>query len=159
MSSHNSRQSVHIGVVGGGQLGAMLASAVLKAGHQITVLDPTLNCPAATVGAMQIEAGFFDSQNIRALVEQVDVTTVELENVDTETLNALAQQGAPVIPQPSVVALLPTSLSKSSVTRITACQPAASNLCPTQVLTVSASVYRQYKKQSAAGTTVGCRLD
>ena len=72
MSNHNSStKRTHIGVVGGGQLGAMLASAVLKAGHQITVLDPTPGCPAATVGAMQIEAGFFDSQNIRALVEQV----------------------------------------------------------------------------------------
>ena len=113
MSAHNSStKRTHIGVVGGGQLGAMLASAVLKAGHQITVLDPTPDCPAATVGARQIEAGFFDSENIRTLVEQVDVTTVELENIDTETLNTLAQKGAPVIPQPSVVAAIANKLEQ-----------------------------------------------
>ena len=127
MSSHNSStKRTHIGVVGGGQLGAMLASAVLKADirSRCWTQRPIVR-PQPSV--MQIEAGFFDSQNIRALVEQVDVTTVELENVDNETLNALAQQGAPVIPQPSVVAAIANKLEQSSYADHTG-QPAASNL-------------------------------
>lgn len=73
-----------IGIIGGGQLGRMMAIAAKYMGYQVIVLDPTPNCPTAQVADGQIVAAYDDMDAIKKLTEKSDVITYEFENVDLE---------------------------------------------------------------------------
>lgn len=71
-----------IGIIGGGQLGRMMAIAARYMGYKIAVLDPAVNCPTAQVADIQITAAYDDMEAIKELTEISDVVTYEFENVD-----------------------------------------------------------------------------
>ncbi len=81
-----------IGIIGGGQLGRMLAMAAARLGFKIIVLEPQKDCPASQVANGHIIAGYDDSQALAHLAENVDVITYEFENVSIETLKELSGQ-------------------------------------------------------------------
>lgn len=72
-----------IGIVGGGQLGAMMAMSAKKRGYRVIVLDPTENCPAAQVSDEQIIAAYSDTKGFEQLAQKSDVITYEFENVNS----------------------------------------------------------------------------
>lgn len=74
-----------IGIIGGGQLGRMMAIAAKQMGYSVAVLDPTANCPAAQVADRQITAAYDDRQAIEELTHISDVVTYEFENVDLKS--------------------------------------------------------------------------
>ncbi|WP_284141356.1 MULTISPECIES: 5-(carboxyamino)imidazole ribonucleotide synthase [unclassified Virgibacillus] len=82
-----------IGIVGGGQLGRMMAIAAKQMGYRIVVLDPTPNCPAAQIADQQIEAAYDDMDAISALTRQSDVITYEFENVDLHAATYMVKKG------------------------------------------------------------------
>lgn len=91
-----------IGIIGGGQLGRMMALAAKEAGFRIIVLDPVPDCPCAQVADGQITAPYNDEAALRELGERCDVLTYEFENIDYETLKkatgfAHVPQGAELI--------------------------------------------------------------
>ncbi len=93
-----------IGVVGGGQLGRMLAEAAAPLGVELVVLDPTPDCPAAPVARDQIVADFDDEAGIRELAARADVLTFEIELADQEVLERVSEEsGTPVHPKPSTL--------------------------------------------------------
>ena len=94
-----------IGIIGGGQLGRMLALAAIPLGFEVTVLDPTPNCPAS-VCAKQIIGSFKDADAIFKLAAQVDYLTFEIESVNAEALKQLFTQGKQINPQPQMLALI-----------------------------------------------------
>lgn len=73
--------NARIGVIGGGQLGRMLASSAARLGFRTTVLEPGANCPASQVCNNQIEAPYDDAAALEELVQTCDVVTYEFENV------------------------------------------------------------------------------
>lgn len=75
-----------IGIIGGGQLGRMMALAAKAMGYRIIVLDPTADCPAAQVSDEQIVADYDDKVALRELSEKADVVTYEFENIDYDAL-------------------------------------------------------------------------
>ncbi len=79
-----------IGIVGGGQLGRMMALAAKYMGFRIGTLDPTPDCPTAQVADFQIVADYDDQDAIHELAERSDVLTYEFENVDADALDAVA---------------------------------------------------------------------
>jgi len=91
-----------IGIVGGGQLGRMLALTARRMGYRIAVLDPELACPAGPVADLALTAPFDDSKALRRLAEASDVVTYEFENIPTESLRHLASI-RPVFPDPEVL--------------------------------------------------------
>ena len=99
-----------LGIVGGGQLGRMTTLAARQLGAQVVILDPQPDSPAGQVATAQIVGGLRDPQALRQLADQCDVITVEIEHVDTATLEALVAAGRPVIPAPSVIALIQDKL-------------------------------------------------
>lgn len=101
-----------IGVLGGGQLGRMMASAAHNLGMQIAVLDPDRNAPAAQVANRHVLGDFRDPQRIRELAVGCDILTVEIEHVNADTLDALAQQGVPVQPIPATIRLIQDKLNQ-----------------------------------------------
>lgn len=82
-----------IGIIGGGQLGRMMAIAAKYMGYQIIVLDPTRNCPTAHVADEQIVAAYDDMEAIKELTEKSDVVTYEFENVDLQAATYIEKAG------------------------------------------------------------------
>lgn len=78
-----------IGIIGGGQLGRMLAMAAAKLGFVSIVLEPQENCPAAQVANDQIVANYDDSAALAQLTERSNVVTYEFENIPVEALERL----------------------------------------------------------------------
>lgn len=93
-----------VGVVGGGQLGRMLAEAAAPLGVELVVLDPTPEAPAATVARDQIVAEFDDRAAIEELAERSDVLTFEIELADQGVLSEVSEEtGTPVHPDPATL--------------------------------------------------------
>lgn len=80
--------TMRIGIVGGGQLGRMLALAAHPLGIRCTVLDPREDCCAGDV-AMHILAEYDDTAALEKLATRSNVLTFEFENVRVEALRSL----------------------------------------------------------------------
>ena len=94
-----------LGVVGGGQLGRMLAEAASPLGVDVIVLDATPDCPASRV-ADQIEGDLDDPAAVRELAERADALTFEIETADPELLAEVrAETDTPVHPDPETLAV------------------------------------------------------
>lgn len=81
-----------IGIIGGGQLGRMMALAAKQMGYRIAVLDPTPDCPTAQVADEQIIASYDDAEAIQKLTEVSDVVTYEFENVSLQSAMFIASK-------------------------------------------------------------------
>lgn len=82
-----------IGIIGGGQLGRMMAIAARQMGYRIAVLEPTPGGPLAQIADIEINAPYDDVAALHQLLDVSDVTTYEFENVSAETINELAHYG------------------------------------------------------------------
>lgn len=82
-----------IGIIGGGQLGRMMALSAKYMGYNIAVLDPTPNCPTAQVADHHIVAAYDDMEGIKQLTDISDVVTYEFENVDLEAATYIEKKG------------------------------------------------------------------
>jgi 5-(carboxyamino)imidazole ribonucleotide synthase len=87
-----------IGIVGGGQLGRMMAFDAKKLGFTVTVIDPTPNSPTGQVVDRQIVADFYDKKAIRELGKISDFLTSEIEFSDSKILDELSQKGVQIHP-------------------------------------------------------------
>lgn len=95
-----------IGIIGGGQLGRMLALAAQKLGFYVTVLDPTPNSPASQVANAHITGSFKDKNKIFELANLSDYITFEIESANAEALEAICATGVPVNPSPQTLAII-----------------------------------------------------
>jgi phosphoribosylaminoimidazole carboxylase, PurK protein len=78
-----------IGILGGGQLGRMLALAARAMGYRIAVLDPDPDCPAASVTDRVVVGSYDDVGAALRLADRSEVVTYELEHVAAEVVEAL----------------------------------------------------------------------
>ncbi|EPH95301.1 phosphoribosylaminoimidazole carboxylase, ATPase subunit [Enterococcus sp. DIV0213j] len=78
-----------IGIVGGGQLGRMMAISAKEMGFKVGVLDPVDDCPAAQVADWHIEGNYDDMFALEELARRTEVITYEFENVSVEALNGI----------------------------------------------------------------------
>jgi len=88
-----------IGVLGGGQLGRMLALAGRAMGYRFVTLDPTPDSPCGQVSDTQITAHYGDEQAARELAKLADVITYEFENVNAGVAAVLERES--YVPQGS----------------------------------------------------------
>ena len=91
-----------IGIVGGGQLGRMLAMAAARLGYRCHILTPEEDSPAAQVAAGVTLGDYEHPATLREFAKAVDVVTFEFENVSAEGLELLASL-KPVRPTPAVL--------------------------------------------------------
>lgn len=80
-----------IGIIGGGQLGRMMAIAAKEMGYRVAVMEPTIDSPCAQVADIEINAPYDDLDAAKKLAEVSDVITYEFENVDHEVLSWLEE--------------------------------------------------------------------
>ncbi len=87
-----------IGILGGGQLGRMLAMAAARLGFDCHIYTPEADSCAARVSARQTVAAFEDERALAAFAKSVHAITYEFENVPAATAAVLEASGAPVSP-------------------------------------------------------------
>ena len=75
-----------IGILGGGQLGRMLAVAAAELGFDCVIYEPEPDCPAGRVAAKCFTAAWDDQEALAAFADRVDVVTFEFENVPAASL-------------------------------------------------------------------------
>jgi len=108
-----------LGIIGGGQLGMMIAEAAKKMPDEISeiiVLDPTENCPAAQAGATQIIADFKDKDAIIELANKSDIITYEIESGDSDILKSV-QDKAEINPSPETLKIIQDKFLQKSFLR------------------------------------------
>ena len=81
-----------IGIVGGGQLGRMLAMAAAQLGYKCHIFDPHERPCAADVAAHFTRAAYDDRSALEAFGAKVDVATYEFENLPVGPLGVLADK-------------------------------------------------------------------
>ncbi len=103
-----------LGVVGGGQLGRMLAEAAAPLGVSVVVLDPTPDCPAS-VAADQVVGAFDDPEGVAELATRCDVLTYEIELADPDLLDEVSRDAnVPVHPSPDTLRLIEDKLEQKA---------------------------------------------
>ncbi|MEL7174750.1 MAG: ATP-grasp domain-containing protein, partial [Pseudomonadota bacterium] len=80
-----------IGILGGGQLGRMLAIAAARLGLHVHIFDPVAGGPAAEVAREATAAPYDDTSALEAFAQAVDVATFEFENVPAAVAETLAR--------------------------------------------------------------------
>lgn len=94
-----------IGILGGGQLGRMLAVAAAELGFDVHIYTDEVDSPASRVAAHTTIAAFDDAAALRAFAGAVDAVTFEFENVPAAAGAALTAAGALVRPGPEAFAI------------------------------------------------------
>jgi 5-(carboxyamino)imidazole ribonucleotide synthase len=100
-----------IGVLGGGQLGRMLALEARRMGYRVEALDPDPTGPAGQVCDHVIAGSFRDVEAARSLALRCDVITLETEHIALPVLEAVAAL-RPLHPAPSVLATVQDRLAQ-----------------------------------------------
>ncbi len=91
-----------IGVLGGGQLGLMMGQSEAGSSSDLSFLDPSKYSPAAQVGPI-LEGSFRNGDDVLAFGKQMDLITIEIEDVSTSALYTLQEVGKLVHPLPSTI--------------------------------------------------------
>lgn len=94
-----------IGILGGGQLGKMLAQAGADWNLNLHVLDPVQNCPAACC-AKQTLGDFRDYEAVLLFGSDKKIITIEIEDVNTEALQVLSGKGIQIYPGPEALNMI-----------------------------------------------------
>ncbi len=106
MKNYFSSKEKKIGILGGGQLGKMLLEVTQKYDLYTKVLDPSTDAPCV-VGCKEFINGSFNNYDeVIEFAKDCDIVTIEIENVNTQALKDLQQQGKKVFPQPEIVELI-----------------------------------------------------
>lgn len=99
------QQDFKVGILGGGQLGRMLIQSGIDFNIPFAVLDPDASAPCATLAEFYC-GKITDYDTVMEFGSKCDIVTIEIENVNTAALKALALQGKKVYPEPEVIELI-----------------------------------------------------
>ena len=80
-----------LGIMGGGQIGRMLALAARRLGYRVHVFAPGGGSPAGAVADVEVGAGYDNEEAVRRFAKGVDVLTFEFENVPADTVRWAAE--------------------------------------------------------------------
>lgn len=95
-----------IGVLGGGQLGKMLAQEASRLDLNIHFLDKNKSYPAAKVCSQFTEGDFTNYEDVIRFGITKKIITIEIEHVNTKALHELENKGIAVFPQPRILDLV-----------------------------------------------------
>ena len=102
---------ITLGIIGGGQLGSMLAIAAKKLNIKTVIFCDDVDAPAQNFCNKFIYGAYSDREKILEFIQQVDIVTFEFENIPYETLDEI-NKSKPVLPKPSVNRLIQHRLAE-----------------------------------------------
>ncbi|MBY6052936.1 5-(carboxyamino)imidazole ribonucleotide synthase [Cytobacillus firmus] len=129
-----------IGIIGGGQLGRMMALAAKANGFRIAVLDPAEDSPCGQVADIKIIGEYGHLDSIKKLADVSDVVTYEFENISAEALEWLCANAH--VPQGSEVLEITQDRTKEKA----AIQKAGCVVAPYAVITTEKDIYDNIEK-------------
>lgn len=129
-----------IGIIGGGQLGRMMALAAKANGFRIAVLDPDEDSPCGQVADIKIIGEYGHLDSIKELADVSDVVTYEFENISAEALEWLCANA--YVPQGSEVLEITQDRTKEKA----AIQRAGCEVAPYAVITTEKDIYDNIEK-------------
>ena len=95
-----------LGILGGGQLGKMLLTETRKFDITTKVLDPSADAPCRIACNTFIQGALTDFDTVYNFGKEVDVLTIEIENVNVDALKKLQSEGVKVYPTPQTIELI-----------------------------------------------------
>lgn len=95
-----------LGILGGGQLGKMMIPPVMDYNISCIILDPDPNAPCKEYASEFHQGKLTDFDTVYNFGKQVDLLTIEIENVNCDALEKLEAEGLAVYPQPAVIRLI-----------------------------------------------------
>ena len=113
-----------IGILGGGQLGRMLAMAAADLGLDVHVLTPEQDSPASRVAKRTWVAPFDDRDALREFAASVCVATIEFENVPVDAVDLIEDEGVPVRPNGETLSRAQDRLAEKTFFREIGIEPA-----------------------------------
>ncbi len=99
-------QTKKLGIIGGGQLGKMLLSKTNQWDIHTKVLDPSAEAPSRYSCNEFVQGSLQDYDTVYAFGQDCDFITIEIENVNTDALQQLEDEGKIVHPRPAAIALI-----------------------------------------------------
>jgi len=124
-----------IGIIGGGQLGRMMALAAKAQGFRIAVLDPAEDSPCGQVADYKIVADYDDFSAIERLAAISDVLTYEFENIDADALKSVSDRA--FVPQGTEL----LEITKDRINEKKAIQAAGIEVAPFAVIQTKQDIY------------------
>jgi 5-(carboxyamino)imidazole ribonucleotide synthase len=112
-----------IGIVGGGQLGRLLAMAAAQLGYSAHIYAPDEAPPAAAVAGHFTRGDYDDGESLARFGASVDVATYEFENISADALDALARE-APLYPPRRALEIAQDRLARKEFARAQGGRPA-----------------------------------
>ena len=95
-----------LGILGGGQLGKMILDVSNRWGLKVYILDSNIECPSSKLCSKFFVGELMDYDSVVQFGENVDLITIEIENVNVEALKFLESKGKKVFPQPRVIEII-----------------------------------------------------
>ncbi|MBB3698447.1 5-(carboxyamino)imidazole ribonucleotide synthase [Flammeovirga yaeyamensis] len=95
-----------VGVLGGGQLGRMMIQSAMNLNIQVKTLDPDPNAPCKATAHEFVVGSLNDYDTVMEFAKDIDVLTIEIENVNTDALFDLEKQGLTVYPKPDHIKMI-----------------------------------------------------
>ena len=102
---------ITLGIIGGGQLGSMMAIAAKKLNIKTVIFCDDVDAPAQNFCNNFIFGNYDDKAKIAEFIKHVDIVTFEFENIPYETLNEI-NKSKPVLPKPAVNRLIQHRLAE-----------------------------------------------
>ncbi len=106
-----------LGILGGGQLGKMLLTETRRYDITTKVMDKSPTAPCRIGSNEFVQADITDEESVLEFAKDCDVITIEIENVSTEALHKLKDQGKPVYPRPATLDIIKNKVTQKDFYR------------------------------------------
>lgn len=103
---------IKAGILGGGQLGRMLLQAAANYPVETFVMENDADCPAAHMCNHFIKGNIKDFDDVYAFGKNVDVLTIEIENINIDALEKLEAEGTKIIPTPAALRIIKNKITQ-----------------------------------------------
>lgn len=103
-----------LGVLGGGQLGRMLLAETQKYDIFTSILDGNENAPCAQICNQFVQGDLLDYETVYRFGKQVDLLTIEIENVNLDALDQLESEGLTIFPTPKTLRIIQSKASQKN---------------------------------------------
>ncbi|WP_276736543.1 5-(carboxyamino)imidazole ribonucleotide synthase [Bacillus sp. (in: firmicutes)] len=151
MSNQTIYPGAVIGIIGGGQLGKMMAVSAKQMGYKVAVVDPVKDSPCGQVADIEITAHYNDREAIRKLAEISDIITYEFENIDYDALHWLKDHA--YLPQGSELLLI----TQNRETEKKAIQAAGCEVAPYSVVNTKDELKQAVRELGLPAVLKTCR--
>ena len=106
MSKHIISSDFKLGILGGGQLGKMFIQSISNWDINTVVLDPSANCSSAAICTKFVQGDFNDFDTVYDFGKNLDLITIEIENVNVDALKKLQEEGKEIYPTPEILEII-----------------------------------------------------